>query len=83
MTVRDLFPSAQASWRIPTVLFTAMGGMAFGSWFGGALYDHFGTYTVAFASGVLFNLGNVIIIGVLVTRLSRQRMVVPFGVTSS
>jgi MFS family permease len=83
VTVRDLFPSAQASWRIPTVLFTAMGGMAFGSWFGGALYDHFGTYAAAFASGVLFNLGNVIVIGVLVTRLSRRDGVSRHAITAS
>ncbi len=35
VSIRDLFPSSQASWRIPLVLFTAMSGMAFGSWFAG------------------------------------------------
>ena len=44
VAIRDLFPSAEASWRIPLVLFTAMSGMAFGSWFAGVIYDHFGFY---------------------------------------
>ena len=35
VTIRDLYPSKEASWRIPTVLMTSMLGMAFGSWFGG------------------------------------------------
>jgi MFS family permease len=71
VAIRDLFPSAEASWRIPTVLFTAMSGMAFGSWFAGALYDRFGFYGPAFASGVAFNILNLVIIGFLVSRLPR------------
>jgi MFS family permease len=68
LTVRDLFPSYEASWRIPTLLFTAMTGMAFGSWFAGALYDHFGYYAPAFAIGVVFGLGNLVVVGALVLR---------------
>ena len=59
LIVRELFPSSEASWRVPTVLFISMGGMAFGSWFAGALYDHFGYYAPAFAVGVAFNLANL------------------------
>jgi MFS family permease len=72
VAVRDLFPSAEASWRVPLVLFTAMGGMAFGSWFAGLIYDHFGFYAPAFGSGVLFNLVNVALIGFVVIRQSRR-----------
>ena len=72
VAIRDLFPSNEASWRIPTVLFTAMSGMAVGSWFGGVLYDHFGRYAPAFATGVLFNLVNLAIVGFLVSRLPRR-----------
>ena len=68
MAVRDLFPAREASWRVPTVLFVSMGGMAFGSWFAGALYDHFGFYTPAFLSGVIFNLANLVLLGFLVMR---------------
>ena len=73
VTIRDLFPASEASWRIPLTLFTAMSGMAFGSWFAGALYDHFGYYAPAFATGVAFNVINLLIIGFLVACTSRAR----------
>jgi MFS family permease len=68
LVVRELYPSSEASWRVPTVLFVSMGGMAFGSWWAGALYDHYGFYAPAFASGVVFNLLNLSLIGFLVLR---------------
>ncbi|HZK91710.1 MAG TPA: MFS transporter [Stellaceae bacterium] len=68
LIVRELFPSSEASWRVPTVLFTSMGGMAFGSWFAGALYDHYGYYAPAFTVGVAFNLANLTLIGFLLAR---------------
>jgi MFS family permease len=73
VTIRDLYPSREASWRIPTVLMTAMSGMAFGSWFAGHLYDLFLSYRPAFAFGVLFNLANILLILFLVTRTARDR----------
>ncbi|MGD9878670.1 MFS transporter [Reyranella sp.] len=73
VAIRDLFPAAEASWRVPLTLFTAMSGMAFGSWFAGALYDHFGYYAPAFASGVGFNILNLMIIGFLVHRTASSR----------
>jgi len=72
LAVRELFPSAEASWRVPTLLFVSMSGMAFGGWFAGALYDHFGFYAPAFAAGALFNVANLVIIGFLVTRRARE-----------
>jgi MFS family permease len=68
VAIRELFPSSEASWRVPTLLFTGMSGMAFGSWFAGALYDYYGFYAPAFAAGVLFNLGNLAVVGFLVLR---------------
>jgi MFS family permease len=73
VAIRDLFPSAEASWRMPLTLFTAMGGMAFGSWFAGLLYDHFGYYAPAFGIGVMFNLLNLGLIGFLVSRTGGLR----------
>src|SRR6516164_8292746 len=72
LAVRELFLSAEASWRVPTVLFISMSGMAFGGWFAGALYDHFGFYAPAFAAGALFNVANLLVIGLLVTRQARE-----------
>ena len=71
VAVRDLFPAAEASWRIPLVLFTAMSGMAVGSWFAGLLYDRMGYYAPAFGVGVLFNLINLTIVGFLLFALLR------------
>jgi len=72
VAVRDLFPASQASWRMPLTLFTAMSGMAFGSWFAGALYDHFGYYAPAFGTGVAFNLANLVLVGFLLLTLGRR-----------
>jgi MFS family permease len=72
VAIREFFPSADASWRVPILLFTGMSGMAFGGWFAGALYDHFGFYAPAFTAGALFNLANLAVIGFLVVRLARR-----------
>jgi MFS family permease len=68
VAIRELFPSREASWRVPSVLFVSMSGMAFGSWFAGAIYDEFGFYAPAFATGILFNLLNLALVGFLVLR---------------
>lgn len=68
VAIRELYPSREASWRVPALLFVGMSGMAFGVWLAGALYDHFGFYAPAFVAGVLFNLFNLALIGFLVLR---------------
>lgn len=68
LALRELFPAAQASWRIPTLLLFTAVGMASGGWLAGLLYDHFGYYAPAFAAGIGANLLNLLIIGTLVTR---------------
>jgi MFS family permease len=73
VAIRDLYPSREASWRIPTVLMTSMSGMAFGSWFAGVLFDVFVSYRPAFVAGVLFNLANLAVIVFLVSRMAPGR----------
>jgi MFS family permease len=68
LAVRELFPAREASWRIPTLLLCSGSGMAAGGWLAGVLYDHFGTYGPAFATGVAFNLINFAVISTLVAR---------------
>ena len=75
VAIRELFPASEASWRIPLTLFTAMSGMAFGSWFAGKLYDHFGFYAPAFGISAGFNLLNLVVIGFLVLRLRARQTV--------
>ncbi len=68
LALRELFPAAQASWRIPTLLMFTAVGMAAGGWLAGLLYDHFSYYAPAFAVGVGANLINLVIVGALVAR---------------
>ena len=65
---RELFPPSQASWRIPALLLFSGGGMGAGSWIAGLLYDHFGYYAPAFATGIGANILNLLIVGILVGR---------------
>lgn len=73
VAIRDLFPSREASWRIPTALMSSMMGMAFGSWFGGKVFDVMLSYRPAFASGVVFNLVNLALIVFLIARTAPRR----------
>jgi MFS family permease len=75
VAIRDLFPSSEAAWRVPTFFFLGMSGMAFGSWLAGALYDDFGFYAPAFGIGVFFNIANLVVVGFLVSRQRTQRLV--------
>lgn len=68
LTVRELFPAREASWRVPVILFLGLVGMATGGWLAGAIYDHFGYYAPAFIAGVFANLANLALIGSLVWR---------------
>jgi MFS family permease len=68
LAIRELFPAAQAYWRIPAFLMCSGSGMAIGGWLAGALYDHFGFYAPAFGAGVAANAVNLLIVGTLVLR---------------
>jgi MFS family permease len=68
LAVRELFPASEASWRIPTLLLFSGFGMAAGGWIAGLLYDHFGYYAPAFATGVGSNILNILVVGALVAR---------------
>ena len=68
LAVRQLFPAAEAAWRVPTLLLFSGSGMAAGGWLAGALYDWFGFYGAAFAAGLIFNLANLVLVGALVMR---------------
>lgn len=68
LTIRQLFPANEASWRIPTLLLFSGIGMGTGGWLAGSLYDYFGFYAPAFAAGVASNLLNFALIAALVLR---------------
>jgi MFS family permease len=68
LLVRELFPLAEAHWRVPTLLFMSGTGMATGGWLAGYIYDHVGYYAPAFATGVAFNLANLAVLTLLLVR---------------
>ena len=70
VAIRELFPAAEASWRVPTQLLFLGFGMATGSWLAGVIYDHFGFCGAAFGTGIVFNAANPAVIGTLVLRWS-------------
>jgi MFS family permease len=76
VAIRQLFPAGDASWRIPTLLLTGMSGMAAGSWLAGRLYDDFGFYAPAFATGLAFNLINagLVLALLMLWRRSERRL---------
>jgi MFS family permease len=71
VAIRELFPAAEASWRVPTVLLFTGSGMALGGWLAGVIYDWAGFYAIAFATGIVFNAAHILLIGSLVRCRSR------------
>ena len=74
LAIRELFPAAEAAWRVPLLLLMSGSGMAAGGWLAGALYDHFGFYAPALATGIGFNILNLVLVGTLVLRQQRHRL---------
>jgi MFS family permease len=68
VAIRELFPAAEASWRVPTVLMFTGSGMAAGGWLAGVIYDYAGFYAAAFAVGIAVNALHIIVISTLVLR---------------
>jgi MFS family permease len=66
--VRELFAASEAGWRIPTLQLFTLGGMAAGTWLAGLIFDWTADYRFAFATGVMFNFANLVIVGTLVLR---------------
>jgi MFS family permease len=71
LAIREIFPAAEATWRIPLVLFPGALGMAAGGWMAGLIYDAWGFYAPAFMAGIAFNLVNLVLLGTLVPRHRR------------
>jgi MFS family permease len=68
LVLRELFPAAEAPWRIPFWFFCNICGMAFGGWLAALIYDQVGAYGPAFAVGLAFNVVNIAIVWLLAAR---------------
>lgn len=73
--VREAMPASEAATRIGIVIFASVFGMSFGGWISGVIFDATGSYAAAFANGLAWNLLNVSIILLLLTR-ARQRLAI-------
>ncbi len=71
LTLRALFPAAEAHWRVPTLLFLSLSGMAAGAWLAGYIYDWLGFYAAAWWAGIGFNLVQFALILFLLLRWRR------------
>ena len=68
LTVRALFPAAEAAWRVPVLLFVSLSGMAFGAWLAGVIYDAVGFYAAAWWAGIAVNLVQLALVAFLIRR---------------
>ncbi|GJD48539.1 putative MFS-type transporter YhjX [Methylobacterium crusticola] len=71
--VRELFPAHEAGARVGIVIMATLFGMALGGWLSGVIFDLAGSYSAAFANGLLWNLLNVSITLWLVQRFAARR----------
>jgi MFS family permease len=65
---REMFSVDEAYWRMPTLLLCSGFGMASGGWLAGVIYDYFGFYAPAFATGLGINLFNFMVVSTLAFR---------------
>ena len=74
--IRDYLPAEEAGARVGAVMMMTILGMALGGWMSGWIYDLTGTYTWAFWNGIVWNFGNLLILGTLfwVTRRPRTAL---------
>ena len=68
--VREYLPPREAGARVGLVMMSTIGGMALGGWMSGWIYDVTGSYQMAFLNGIAWNLLNM---GIMVLILTRSR----------
>ncbi len=81
--VRECFPAKEAGARVGVVIMATLFGMALGGWMSGWIFDLTGSYRMAFANGVVWNLANAVIAFWLLTRAAREPLPHMAGETTS
>ncbi len=66
--IRQYYPASQAGVRVGLVLSATIGGMAFGGWFSGEIFDLTLSYEAAFLNGFIWNVFNLLIVGLILLR---------------
>jgi MFS family permease len=70
--VRQYFPPQEAGTRLGIILMATLFGMALGGWMSGVIFDLTGSYQVAFANGLIWNVVNISIAVWLLMRPGRR-----------
>ncbi len=70
--VRQYFPAKEVGIRIGLVLMATLFGMALGGWMSGVIFDHTGSYRLAFLNGLIWNAINAAIVLWLMRRPTRR-----------
>jgi MFS family permease len=73
LIVREYFSPAEAGTRVGLVIMATLFGMAFGGWVSGFIFDLTGSYQMAFANGLAWNLLNATIVIWLLQRTGSAR----------
>lgn len=73
--VREYMPPVEAGKRVGIVIGSTIIGMALGGWLSGWLYDQTGSYTLAVWNGIAWNVLNVGIALMLLTRIGPRRKI--------
>ena len=60
--MRDHFSPKEVGIRIGIVLMATLFGMALGGWMSGVIFDHTGSYRIAFLNGLIWNMANAAIV---------------------
>jgi MFS family permease len=74
--VRQYFPAKEVGIRIGIVLMATLFGMALGGWMSGVIFDHTGSYRLAFLNGLVWNVINAAIVLWLMLRPTRRLAIV-------
>lgn len=70
--VREYLPAREAGTKVGFVMMTTIIGMAIGGWMSGWIFDISGSYLMAFVNGIAWNLLNVGIMLMILTRTRRS-----------
>lgn len=73
--VREYLPAREAGARVGVVIFATIVGMALGGWMSGWIYDLTGSYRMAFLNGIGWNMLNIVIMILILSRAGRPRLV--------
>lgn len=73
LIIREYLPAREAGQRIGVVIFATIGGMAFGGWVSGWIYDLTASYQLALLNGMAWNFVNMSVMSLILWRTLRAQ----------